>query len=209
MRRLKLLMTLGAFLCVVPSLAADLGTLVPSLKQGGYVIVFRHVATDDSQKDIFPFVFDDMKSQRQLSEQGRQVARDMGAAVKALRIPIGIVYTSQLNRAVETGTLISNQAVVPRKELTDTSAGSASGMANPSGANTVIGNDIRKLANTAPKLGTNNVLVTHKTNIADAFGKAFGDVKEGEALIYKPNVSGDPELVARVQASEWIVHAGK
>jgi phosphohistidine phosphatase SixA len=166
MRPLKFLMTLGAFLCAFPAVAADLDVLVPSLKQGGYVIVVRHVATDESQKDVHPFVFDDMRSQRQLSEHGRQVARDMGAAVRALRIPIGIVYTSQLYRAVETGTLISNQAVVPRKELTDTSAGSASGMANPSGANTVIGSDIRKLANTAPKLGTNNVLVTHKPGLA-------------------------------------------
>jgi broad specificity phosphatase PhoE len=115
MRSLKFLMTLGAFLCAFPAVAADLDVLVPSLKQGGYVIVVRHVATDESQKDVHPFVFDDMRSQRQLSEHGRQVARDMGAAVRALRIPIGIVYTSQLYRAVETGTLISNQAVVPRK----------------------------------------------------------------------------------------------
>ncbi len=41
---------------------------MPQLKQGGYVLVIRHVATDDSQKDVYPFVFDDMKKQRQLSE---------------------------------------------------------------------------------------------------------------------------------------------
>jgi hypothetical protein len=45
-----------------PSDAADLRELLPSLAQGGYVLVFRHVATDDSQKDIYPFNFDDMKA---------------------------------------------------------------------------------------------------------------------------------------------------
>ena len=40
--------------------AADLDGLVSSLKDGGDVIVFRHGATHDSQKDIYPFKFDDM-----------------------------------------------------------------------------------------------------------------------------------------------------
>ena len=62
--------------------AASLEGLVASLKGGGYVIVFRHVATDDSQKDVYPFKFDDMSAQRQLSESGRDVARQLGAAIK-------------------------------------------------------------------------------------------------------------------------------
>jgi hypothetical protein len=54
-----------------PSRAADLDGLVASLKHGGYVLVFRHGATDDSQKDVYPFKFDDMTAQRQLNEKGR------------------------------------------------------------------------------------------------------------------------------------------
>lgn len=59
----------------------------------------------------------------------------------------------------------------------------------------------------APAAGTDNLLVTHKPNIADAFGKEFADVKEAETLIYRPNPAGPPTLVARVQASEWIAAA--
>jgi hypothetical protein len=44
---------------------ADQRELFSALKQGGYVLVFRHVATDDSQKDVYPFRFDDMTAQRQ------------------------------------------------------------------------------------------------------------------------------------------------
>jgi len=211
MRRLVSLVGFGAFLFLAPldAGAADLGKLVPQLKQGGYVLVIRHVATDDSQKDVYPFVFDDMTKQRQLSEQGRQMARDVGAALKTLGIPLGQTYTSQLHRAVETGSLISGAPTIAKGELTDSSAGSASAMGKPTGANAKVGEAIRHLVNAAPKSATNNVLVTHKTNIADAFGKEFGNVIDGEALVLKPNPSGAPTLVDRVQAKEWIEYAGR
>jgi phosphohistidine phosphatase SixA len=211
MHRLASPASFGAFLVLASfdASAADLGALVPQLRQGGYVLVIRHVATDDSQKDVYPFVFDDMKKQRQLSEQGRQTARDVGAALKTLGIPLGEIYTSQLHRAVETGSLISGSQPVAKSELTDSGAGSAAAMAKPTGANTKVGSAIRDLVNTAPKPATNNVLVTHKTNIADAFGKEFGNVAEGEAIVLKPNPSGAPTLVDRVQAQEWIEHVGR
>ena len=191
-----------------PGHAADLGALVAALKEGGYVLVFRHGATDDSQKDVYPFKFDDMTAQRQLSDKGRGMARELGEALKKLGVPIGEVYTSQLNRAVETGKLISGKDVSPVDELTDSSAGSASGMANPDGKNAKAGRAVRDLINAPPKAGLNNLAVTHKTNVADAFGKEFADIREGEALVYKNSTSGPAVLIARVQASEWIALAG-
>ena len=188
--------------------AADLEGLVSALKQGGYVIVFRHGATDDSQKDVYPFKFDDMSAQRQLNEKGRGLARELGAALKKLGVPVGEVYTSRLNRAVETGKLLGGKEVSPVDELTDSGAGSASAMANPDGKNAKAGRAVRDLVNAAPKPGVNNLAVTHKTNVADAFGKEFSDIREGEALVYKTSSSGPAALVARVQANEWIAHAG-
>lgn len=187
--------------------AADLTGLVSSLKAGGYVIVVRHVATDDSQKDVYPFKFDDMTAQRQLSEAGREVARQLGAAFRRIGMPIGEVYTSRLNRAVETGKLLAGRDVSPIDELTDSGAGSASAMANPDGRNAKLGRALRDLANTSPKPGLNNLVITHKTNIVDAFGKDFGDVREGEALVFKPSASGPAVLVTRVRAGEWITQA--
>jgi histidine phosphatase superfamily protein (branch 1) len=188
--------------------AADLNGLVASLKDGGYVIVFRHGATDDSQKDIYPFKFDDMSAQRQLSEKGRTLARDLGAALAKLGVPIGEVYTSQLNRAVETGKLLSGKEVLPIDALTVSGAGSSSAMANPDGKNAKAGRAVRDLVNAPPKAGLNNVAVTHKTNVADAFGKEFADIREGEALVYKTSSSGPAHLIARVQPGEWIALAG-
>lgn len=198
----------GLLLTSLQSNAADLDALVSSLKVGGYVIVFRHVATDDSQKDVYPFKFDDMSAQRQLSEGGRDKARQIGAAFKKLGVPIGEIYTSRLNRAVETGRLLADRDGSPVDELTDSGAASASAMANPQGKNAKAGRALSELANAPPKAGDNNLVITHKTNIADAFGKDFADVREGEALVYKPNGSGPTILVARVQADEWIAQAG-
>jgi phosphohistidine phosphatase SixA len=181
--------------------------LVSALKHGGYVIVFRHGATDDSQKDIYPFNFDDMKTQRQLSEKGRDMARQIGAAIKKLGIPIGEVYTSRLNRAIETGKLLSDQEVRPVDALTDSGAGSTSAMANPTGGNAKAGLALRELINAAPKAGTNTLIVTHKTNIADAFGKEASDVQEGEAFVCRSSGSAPSALVARVKATFWIDQA--
>ncbi|MGL9619115.1 histidine phosphatase family protein [Bradyrhizobium sp. U531] len=189
--------------------AADTPELIASLKQGGYVLVFRHTATDDSQKDIYPFKFDDMSAQRQLSEKGRDMARQIGAAIKQLAIPIGDVYTSRLNRAIEAGKLISGREVKPVDALTDSSNASASGMANPAGANAKAGQAVRQLVDAPPKAGTNNVLVTHKTNIADAFGKEAGDVQEGEAFVYKASSPGPATFAGRIKIADWSTTIGK
>lgn len=205
-RRLVLFVLLAGF---SRHAAADTPELIASLKQGGYVLIFRHTATDDSQKDIYPFKFDDMSVQRQLSEKGRDMARQIGAAVKDLAIPIGDVYTSRLNRAIEAGKLISGREVKPVDALTDSSHASASGMANPTGANAKAGQAVRQLVDAPPKAGTNTFLVTHKTNVADAFGKDAGDVQEGEAFVYKANSSGPATLAGRIKPADWTARTGK
>lgn len=189
--------------------AADTPDLIGSLTQGGYVLVFRHTATDDSQKDVYPFKFDDMSAQRQLSEKGRDMARRIGTAVKELAIPVGDVYSSRLNRAIEAGRLISGREVNPVDVLTDSSNASASGMANPTGANAKAGQAVRQLVDSPPKAGTNTFLITHKTNIADAFGKDAGDVQEGEAFAYRASGSGPASFAGRIKPADWIAKAGK
>ena len=208
MKSLGLLFAVALLISHAGPAAADSHELMTALKQGGYVLVFRHVATDDSQKDVYPFKFDDMTAQRQLSDKGREVARQMGAAIRKLGIPIGDIDTSRLNRAIETGRLLSGKDVTPIDALTDSSNASASGMANPTASNSKAGLALRKLVDAAPKGGTNTFLVTHKTNIADAFGKDAGDVQDGEAFVFKPSGSGPATLVGRVKATDWTAQAG-
>lgn len=193
---------------LVNAQSESLTSLVPALKQGGYVLVVRHGATDPSQTDVYPLT-GDMTKQRQLSEPGREVAKQMGTAFKKLGIPIGNTYTSQLNRAVETGKLIAGKDVTANQDLNDSSMGSTSAMAGASGGGSQKhGEALRKMAATPPTAGTNTIIVTHKTNVQDAFGQDVADIKEGEALVFKPDASGNTRRVARVQASEWTKAAG-
>lgn len=173
---------------------------VAALKDGGCVIVFRHGATNRDMADTDPLNVDDpnnVTKQRQLSDRGRQVARDINTALKALQIPVGDVYTSKFYRAVETGRLISGKEV---KTTSDISEGGQ--------VVTPIENDrrteaMRKLAATPPVKGTNTIVVSHKPNIMDAFGKDWFDVREGEASIFRPDGAGKFVLVGRVQAGDW------
>ena len=57
---------------------------------------------------------------------------------------------------------------------------------------------LREPLGTAPTPGTNTILITHKSNIIDALGKDWFDVKEGEAPIFRPE-NGGYRFIARVQ----------
>src|SRR5687767_12293330 len=114
---LRFVVLLVVLLTTAAARASEPQGVAAALKQGGYIIVFRHGATDDSQKDIYPFRFDDMRAQRQLSDKGRETARAIGGALKELGIPLGEVYTSKLNRAVETGKLIAAKDVTLKDDL--------------------------------------------------------------------------------------------
>lgn len=62
---------------------------------------------------------------------------------------------------------------------------------------------LRKMAATPPDAGTNTVIVTHKPNVVDAFGKDWFDVKEGEASVFKPDGQGGYQPAGRVLADQW------
>jgi phosphohistidine phosphatase SixA len=180
----------------------DLKALVVELKQGGYVIVFRHGATNRDQADTDPLHFDNIAQQRLLSEKGKEVAKQVGEAFKRLEIPLGRVYTSKFNRAIETGKLLSGSEVMPSLDVTE------GGLVVTPIENDRRAEALKKMAGTTPEAGKNTLIVTHKPNIVDAFGKDWFDVKEGEASVFKPDASGKAAFVTRVQAVDWIKAAG-
>jgi hypothetical protein len=47
------------------------------------------------------------------------------------------------------------------------------------------------------------VIVTHKPNIMDAFGKDWFDIREGETSVFKPDGNGGCKPIVRIQAGEW------
>jgi broad specificity phosphatase PhoE len=177
---------------------ADVKALAAGMKQGGYIIVFRHGATNRDQADTDPLNHDNVAMQRLLSESGKEVARQVGDSFKTLGIALGNVYTSKFNRAVETGRLISGREVTSTLDITE------GGLVVSPIENDRRAEALRKMATTMPEAGKNTLIVTHKPNIIDAFGKDWFDVKEGEASVFRPDGSGKAALVARVQPADWV-----
>lgn len=170
--------------------------IAEALRSGGHVIVFRHGATHSNQADTNPLNPADIKNQRQLNEKGTEAAKSLGAALKAIGVPVGQVWTSAFNRAYQTAVLAGLPKPVKTKDLTE------GGLVVSPDENNRRAAQFRKLVSSPPSAGKNTIIVSHKPNIIDAFGKDWFDVKEGEATIFRPDGSAY-KVIARVQMDEW------
>jgi broad specificity phosphatase PhoE len=190
---------LAAMLLSVPAIGQEVpasADLLKVLRAGGHVIVFRHGATHADQADTDPLHPENVAQQRQLNDKGRAEARAIGEALRKLQVPVGLVVTSVFNRAVETGKLIGPGAVSPTLDVTE------GGLVVPPNENNRRAQALRKLAAAMPPAGTNVIIVTHKPNILDAFGKDWFEVREGEASVFKPDGNAY-RLIARLPADQW------
>ena len=117
-RRICLLaLTTGLLATGLPALAQpDWAT---ALRSGGYVLVMRHGATHQDQADTDPLNLANVTKQRQLNDAGRAKAREIGAAMKKLGIPVGQVTTSQYFRAIETGRLLGFGEPQPTADVSE------------------------------------------------------------------------------------------
>jgi phosphohistidine phosphatase SixA len=135
--------------------------------------------------------------ERQLSEEGRAQAKAIGDALHKLDIPVGVVMTSPLQRAVDTGTLLGYGSTTTNPDLGE------SGPALSPEENARRAEAMRKLVSQRPSGDKNLVLVSHKPNILDAFGKDWSNVTEGEASVFEPDGKGAYKLIVRVKSDEW------
>ncbi len=171
--------------------------LVDALRGGGYVLYFRHTATDSSQGDEQAgeewWTSCDAQAMRQLSEEGQAQARAIGEALRALEIPVGEVWASPYCRTMETGRLMDVGPVAATDDLMNMLAADLAG-----GQAAVTARAQQRLA-ASPSPGTNTVLVAHG-NIFQAAAEM--SLAEGEAAILAPDGAAFA-LVARVLPEEW------
>jgi phosphohistidine phosphatase SixA len=194
-----------ACLCIFAFVSAPAGsqTAAPqpewinALRNGGYVIVFRHGATYQDQADTDPLNPSNVAKQRQLNDDGRALAKSIGESLRKLRIPVGQLHSSLFQRAIDTGALMGFGDVKASADFTE------GGLVVTPIENNRRAAALRKIAGTILPAGTNIIVVTHKPNILDAFGKDGFDVREGEASVFKPDGNGGYKLVARIQAGDW------
>jgi broad specificity phosphatase PhoE len=187
-----------SFSVLAPAFAQQSAPAVrDQLKAGGYVIVMRHGATFADQADTDPLHPENVAQQRQLNDKGRADARAVGEALTKAGVRLGKVYSSKLNRAVETARLVSGKEPQATFDVTE------GGLVVSPNENNRRAQAMRALAAAVPEPGTNTLIVTHKPNILDAFGKDWFEVREGEASIFKPDGAGKYSPVAQVQIGQW------
>lgn len=169
--------------------------LVNALRQGGYVIYFRHAQTETDYADQVSAKMGDCSTQRMLSEAGWQQARTIGKAFQDLKIPVGQVYSSEYCRAWQTADLAfgryEKRAALnfpPAEDYTEAQVNQMREAVMP-------------MLTAPPASGTNTVIVGHD----DVFEAATGIYPEpqGVAYIVKPNGQGGFEIVANLLAEEW------
>jgi len=163
--------------------------LVDALRRGGYVIYFRHAATDQSQADTDTPDLQNCQKQRNLNDQGREEARQIGAAFQALGIPVGQVLSSGYCRTRETAELAFGRA-----EITPDLTGFPTALREQRIA------ALRQLLSSPPQAGTNTVLVAHGFNISNTANLSLA---EGEAAIFAPLGADGFVLIGRLQPEEW------
>src|SRR5207248_664259 len=72
----------------LPSRELAPAQLLAELRKGGYILYFRHAATDFSQNDEKMKSFEDCANQRNLIDRGRSDARIVAAAIRSTASPV-------------------------------------------------------------------------------------------------------------------------
>jgi phosphohistidine phosphatase SixA len=163
---------------------------VDQLREGGYVVTFRHAATDsgvDTTDD-----FSDCSRQRNLDAEGRRQSREIGRAFERLDLAVGRVMASPFCRTRDTARLAFGR-VQPTRALLSVEFFASTRQGRREG--------LRRLLKAEPRDGTNTVLVTHGSAILDALGE---EPEEGDAVIVEPG-GGERgyAVVATVPVDDW------
>jgi len=198
---IRMLVAALALLATAPGLAQDARRALPAhepaapellaaLRHGGYVLYFRHAATDFSQNDEKMKRYEDCADQRNLVDRGRADARAAGAAIRELKIPVERVLASPFCRTVETAQLLFGR-VEKMQEV-------RGGPAVPSSSDRYA--ELKKILSTPVRPGTNLVVVSHGNPFYSVAGPPY--LAEGEAAVIHP-LGKDFEVFAKVPVDGW------
>ena len=178
--------------------SSEKSTLLDSIKDGGYVIYFRHATTERDYADqADPLMsLNDCSSQRKLSTQGIKESYEIGMAFAAKEIPVGEIIVSEYCRSWKTANLAfgewtqkdSRLNFLPYEDYTKSHV-------------ELMKKNVMPLLSRAPLPGTNKVIIGHD----DPFEAVTGIYPEpqGIAYILQPDGGKSFKIIDRVLPSEW------
>ena len=161
------------------------------LRDGGYIVLLRHVTAGGSDSDDFDLK--DCRTQRQVGASGRAEAADLAARFKAAGIAQAQVVSSQWCRALQTAELLGLGPVTQEPALNyyHWRLGDEQAM------NETLSRFLAGLQ--APPPGVPLVLVSHSTAFTVMGLEAPG---AGGGLVLRPNGTAKPDIVGTISAPE-------
>ncbi len=185
----------------------DRKSFLVAIKEGGYVLFFRHTARDRFSEGDTQTAFDnlpmtraqlehpDLKTAICLNEQGRAEAWLLGEVFRQLDIPVSKVISSPTCRTKELATIAFGRIDIITPKLSYVTM-------QMNAERPVLQDGLRELLATRPAEGGNTILTSHGNTL-----KHIGidvDLKEGDSVIFKPLGESGFELVAHVRLSDWV-----
>ncbi len=179
--------------------ASDDAALMAAMQEGGTVVYLRHAATDESEIDTGRLY--DRAGQRNLSATGREQARALGEAFRALGIRWSRILASPVYRAADTAHLAFGEENV---EITmDIVADDYAG-----GALRTMLEATRQLLAETPPPGENLLLVGHRTPLEMVWRQDFPDtvLPEGAMAVFRTG-GGETRLLGTLPADALVAAA--
>ena len=171
--------------------ADDVARAWEALRGDGHVALIRHASAPGAPGDPAGFRLDDCKTQRNLSEEGRAQARALGERLRAQKVKIGKVISSQWCRCRQTAELMAVGPVEEAPTFNNAFRGGGPRETLTAGARALI----------AAWRGPGTLVVaTHGQNILALLG--FRPA-EGEIVVVAPDPAGDKKmrLIGRIPPS--------
>ena len=183
-----------------PRVASQEEWLVAAIQDGNKVIYLRHAATVQSQIDTGRL--NDRAGQRNLSQEGIRQAQQLGAALRALRVPLNTILASPVFRARDTAEIAfgADNIDVTMDLVADEYAGSR--------LNDML-RGMKRLLETPLPPGENRVLVGHRTPLEMVTGRSFPDtvLPEGAMAVFLPGTREQSFLLGTISAERMIQSA--
>ena len=178
---LRILALLFAFVAVQAGANDELWDL---LRGGGQVVLLPHPVIEPLKGDPASVRVEDCSTQRNLSQEGREHAKRIGAEFRLHRVPVERVLTSPWCRCVETASIAFERAEI------------STALTNLFGRSKGRQEQLEELTAIAsePRSGGNLILVTHASTI---LALTRIPARMGEIMVLTPQGDGRFALAGR------------
>lgn len=167
------------------------GKAIEAARRGGVTIACRHGITDGSQSDAAVVRYDDITTQRRLSAEGEAQSIALGRAFRDLRIPVGDVIASPMQRARRMAELMFGSVIIDSIWYTaDDNYGGPR-------------RDARARALAESMDGDVRIIISHQVTLLSVLPTARGKLEEGTCVVVRPSGSGF-DVVGIVPWTDWI-----